>query len=478
VCSVFVSAIPDWHWAWQFTHGREAINPMPLLSERIVRLRGNGSTPNYGVGAYSEGVADDLNRAIWSGIAADPRQSAAGLVEQYAQYHFHAAAAPAMQSALLGLEQNWIGDISTNRHIESTLLSLQAAERLTPPDELLTNWRLQMYLYRGYYDAFVQARFRHEQQCEQTALNRLARASTANPASAIRSALVQICCVNLVPGCPANHTGTVPRCDLPPAQRAWRERVVQLQAMINASVGIEVVQRQTKDLNLVDTPHANIDNPLNDAAHLAMSLATILQLKSTAAQYSAIQFLLNRTDPGPGGFYEDFGDGGPSAHLIAGPGPEKDPAYYFSPLTQAWPAKHSHGNPPCTTKLAWTRYASSFYDNPLTMQFEGLDVAASYTLQIVYYTSGPLAGVNSSCVETPTCRAPIQLMANEQLLHAYAPAPLPMQVLSFPLAQNTTRRGSVRVSCNQEAGQGGDGRACCISEVWLRRRASSRGGGE
>jgi hypothetical protein len=152
---VFVSAIPDWHWAWQFTHGREAINPMPLLSERIVRLRGNGSTPNYGVGAYSEGVADDLNRAIWSGIAADPRQSAAGLVEQYAQYHFHAAAAPAMQSALLGLEQNWIGDISTNRHIESTLLSLQAAERLTPPDELLTNWRLQMYLYRGYYDAFV-----------------------------------------------------------------------------------------------------------------------------------------------------------------------------------------------------------------------------------------------------------------------------------------------------------------------------------
>ena len=111
----------------------------------------SGSIDDTFVGCrYSEGVADDLNKAIWSGIAADPRQSAAGVVAQYAQYHFHTAAAPTMQSALLGLEQNWVGDISTNRHIESTLLSLQAAERLTPPDELLTNWRLQMYLYRGY----------------------------------------------------------------------------------------------------------------------------------------------------------------------------------------------------------------------------------------------------------------------------------------------------------------------------------------
>jgi len=49
-------AIPDWHWAWQFTHGRQVVNPMPLMFERIVRLRGNGSTPTIGVGAYSEGV--------------------------------------------------------------------------------------------------------------------------------------------------------------------------------------------------------------------------------------------------------------------------------------------------------------------------------------------------------------------------------------------------------------------------------------
>ena len=42
----------------------------------IVRLRGNGSTPTVGVGAYSEGLGDDLNKAIWSAIAEDPSLTA------------------------------------------------------------------------------------------------------------------------------------------------------------------------------------------------------------------------------------------------------------------------------------------------------------------------------------------------------------------------------------------------------------------
>ena len=32
------------------------------MTERIVRLNGNGSTPTAGVVAYSEGTADDLNK--------------------------------------------------------------------------------------------------------------------------------------------------------------------------------------------------------------------------------------------------------------------------------------------------------------------------------------------------------------------------------------------------------------------------------
>ena len=46
----------------------------------------------------------------------------------------------------------------------STLRSLQAAERLSGPQQRLTNWRLQMYLYRGYYDAYVQVREREREK--------------------------------------------------------------------------------------------------------------------------------------------------------------------------------------------------------------------------------------------------------------------------------------------------------------------------
>ena len=39
--------------------------PLPSWCEHIIRLRGNGSTPTAGVGAYSEGLGDDLNK-VWN----------------------------------------------------------------------------------------------------------------------------------------------------------------------------------------------------------------------------------------------------------------------------------------------------------------------------------------------------------------------------------------------------------------------------
>ena len=470
-------AIPDWHWAWQFTHGREAINPMPMMTDRIVRLRGNGSAPTFGVGAYSEGVSDDLNRALWSAIAQNPKDNVSEIVFRYARYHFAPAAAPSMARALFGLEQNWFGDIATNQNIATTLQDLQTAERLTPPSQRSTNWRLQMYLYRGYYDAFIQVRFHHEQQCERNALSALSRATITGPKRAITSALAHICCIKLVPGC-SNRTGSIPLCELPEAARTWRARLFELHTMIDSSVGVNVVQRQTKDLNLVQGA-TNINVPLSDAAFLSFTLGNILAVKSKARQLQHINALLARTDPGPGGFYQGFGpfghshSNGTSSHLVAGPGPSADPAYFFSPLTSAWVSRHSHGHPVCAKKLAWTRSANSFYDQPLQLQFDGLDAQASYGLQIVYFTTGPdpagCTNTSCPCIESNICRAPVRLMANGELVHGYQAPPLPMQALSFSLPQNTTKGGTLQLSCNQRPGQGGDGRTCCVSEVWLRK---------
>ena len=135
----------------------QVVNPMPRMMENIVRLRGNGSTPAIGVGAYSEGTNDDLNKAVWSGIAANPNTTIEDLVAQYARYHFGADLEGPMTALLFGLEQNWVGgDIATNRHILDTLSVAASVIKQSNGTRLFQDsWRLQMYLYRAYYDAYV-----------------------------------------------------------------------------------------------------------------------------------------------------------------------------------------------------------------------------------------------------------------------------------------------------------------------------------
>ena len=48
---------------------------------------GNGA-PFLGVGAYSEGLNDDLNKAIWSAIAQHPASTVEDVVAQYPPHTF------------------------------------------------------------------------------------------------------------------------------------------------------------------------------------------------------------------------------------------------------------------------------------------------------------------------------------------------------------------------------------------------------
>lgn len=89
-----------------------------------------------------------------------------------------------------------------------------------------------------------------------------------------------------------------------------------------------------------------------------------------------------------------------------------------------------------------------------------------YQLDIVYHAAYPttenIEGREGSAL------LPVILMANDELLHDYMLPPSPMQVLSFPIKQATTRGSNLTIHCNQRPGGGGTGRTCEISEVWLR----------
>ena len=75
---------------------------------------------------------------------------------------------------------------------------------------------------------------------------------------------------------------------------------------------------------------------------------------------------------------------GANGHLDPGEGPTTDPAYYHSPLTTAEPAK-----PRNSSRLSWQSSAMSFYDQPLTLEYEGLDEEAAYEVDIVFSTKKP-----------------------------------------------------------------------------------------
>jgi hypothetical protein len=377
--------VPDWHYAWAFTEGRQFPNPMPLHFSAVIRMNLNASFSQAGAvgfGAYSEGAADDPNKALWSALYLEPALSPEALVAQYTSYFFGAEGAALGADLVFGLEQSWVGDAASNAGVLSTLAVAQQLEAAVPAHLLAGSWRLQSLLFRCYFDAVVQARLRFEQGRERDAYAAISAAAAAPAGSGGGD-----------PG-PAAKALARPMDD--PVAAGWRRRLPQLAANINASAtlcggclsgGMMVLQSQTITLSL-DT----LDTPLADSDFLLAALANVTavpmqpQQRPTApggsgtgspgrtgtaraaagsngtgsagagsggvhsggprsgeahsegdglaTRRAMLRALLAHTDPGPGGFYDALGDSPRSPRLPAGFGPVADAQYFFAPLIQ------------------------------------------------------------------------------------------------------------------------------------------------
>ena len=174
----------------------------------VIRARQNGSSPNIGFGGYSEGLSDDVNKVVWSLLAAEPYLSVEQVVRQYARYHFGSEHQDAMAAAIFGLEENWAGDIGSNQAVRQTLAAIQTVEAAVTGAELHANWRLLALLYRAYFDAHVQARFRFEMQQQENAYRALGRAPAAGSAQAAAAALAALNTTNHDVEAAGWHLGT------------------------------------------------------------------------------------------------------------------------------------------------------------------------------------------------------------------------------------------------------------------------------
>jgi hypothetical protein len=169
-----------------------------------------------------------------------------------------------------------------------------------------------------------------------------------------------------------------------------------------------------------------LDVPLNNRLWLAREFA------GARGDPGEIDRILNWTDPGPGGFYDDLGDPTRQPHLVRG-----SASLEYHPH---WPR-------------SWWTYAESFYDEPLEMRYTGLDPAAQYRIRVVYAGDSP--------------GRKIRLMAGALEIHPLMPKPQPVRPIEFEIPRAATASGALNLAWYREAGLGGNGRGCEVAEVWL-----------
>lgn len=421
--------VPDWDLAFALTEGREVANPCPERMARIFRL-----CRPYTAGfiSYSEGCHDDVNKCVWSALGWDERTEVRDILREYSRYFIGPAFAERFADGLLALEKNWQGPLLKNTGVEAALREFQAIEKAGGPPVKL-DWRFQQALYRACYDAYLQRRLQYETDLESAALNALREARTLGAHKALSQA-----------------EAILDRAIKEPVARELRGRVFELAEALFQSVRAQLSVPRYQALAVERGANLDqIDHPLNNAGWLKRRFTAIRALESEAERLARIEEILHRTDPGPGGFYDEMGDPSRRPHLVRGASADQDPDFYATPLTGfGFRGRGADLSLP----RAWWHYAETLFDVPLRLRYSDLDPAAAYRLRVVYGREGRARKV--------------RLAAGEgHEIHGYLSRP--NEPLEFPIPPAAIVGGELLLTWNPEPGRGGTGRGLQVAEVWL-----------
>lgn len=443
--------VPNWDVAYQLTEGREVINPRPRGEATILRQI---LPDTIGFIAYSEGCNDDVNKFVWSSLAWDSKRDIEDVLRDYAHHFISREEEEGFAQGLLELEQNWDGPLMTNSAVPETLQRFSDMEQRCSP-AVTENWRFQQAQYRAYYDAYVRERLLDETAREARAGDILGRAREIG--------------WNGVPlgiGAPPSSlppNGLRPDPLLEEAQRELEEavlkpagshlraRVKELAAALFQSIRMQLAVERY-DGEAVDRA-ANLDTldaPVSDVMWMRREIVQIRKETDPMKQIAAIRALLFRTDPGPGGYYDELGDTRNRPHLVIPLENAPDPDFRHTPMIGCNYPDHLQDQAP----KAWKHWAGALYDAPLQMRYTGLNHATGYKLRVVYSGDAP--------------HIKIRLVANESteihplILRAWPPAP---QEFAIPPAATAT--GELTLTWTRQPGLGGNGRGCQVAEVWL-----------
>lgn len=425
--------VADWDPAYALTQGREPTCPRPEAMANILRRL---QPHTVGAICYSEGSHDDVNKAVWSALSWNPDADVTETLRDYARFFIGPRWADPFAQGLLALEKNWQGALLTNGSVPTTLQSFRAMEDAADP-HTLKNWRFLQPLFRAYCDAYTRLRLIHETALEEQALDVLREAEFQGSETAIGEA-----------------TRILDRAVTAPVGRAWRTRIFQLAEALYQTIHHKLSVPLYHALATGRGAHLDsLDWPLNSRLWLRREFREILALAEERIRLERIQALVDRTNPGPGGFYDNPGQLPMTPRLERGPGPLEDPAFLRS--SQAGSLYLTLE--PMALPTAWWSHAWTLGDQPLSLLYHDLDPAAAYEVRVVYAQT-----------EYP---AKIRLLANDsEEIHGFLAKPDPVVPLLFDIPPAATRGGKLRLTWQREPGLGGDGQGCQVSEVWLMRK--------
>lgn len=143
----------DWHFSLAAVNGRESINPRPFEYARLHKL-----VNPFVVGScsYSEGVNDDVNKAVWAALDFCPEMSVKEILLDYSRLFFYEADAERIADAIILLEENWQTDCAANDVIDKTYAALMQLAKDYP--HLNNNWRFNCLLLRAECDLLARKR--------------------------------------------------------------------------------------------------------------------------------------------------------------------------------------------------------------------------------------------------------------------------------------------------------------------------------
>ena len=428
--------VKDWDLAFAMTLGRECYNPRPI-AEKVI----HNALDEFADGSisYSEGINDDVNKFIWSGQDWNPETPVIETLREYSRLFIHPDFSEQIANGILAQEKNWQGPLIANSSIEATLKQWKDMEKEAPP-EVVKNYRFQMGLLRAYYDAYIREQLIHETALESQAREALRNATTIN----IKEKMEQA------------ESILNQKWEKPVAQdykeRCW-EIADYLFDKIGSQTSVEKHKAQPGRGNFMDY----IDTPLNNAIWLLSQFERIRHINNQQEQLVSIEELLNRNNPGPGGFYDNLGQSMEIPRLADYPLWKEDPGSLKSPRVsfgaglkgRQWiHTIQATGFDGRAIPLEWMNQITTLYETPLIIIYENLNPNSSYILKVAY---------------TGRFQSKIQLIADNkfQIHEMIKTGKTPVNI--FPIPKEATKDGKLKLTWTCAEGE----RGAQVAEVWL-----------